>query len=201
MMKMLIVGAGVIGTAYVAHIAAAGNQVSVPSHGRRTDEVAAGALRAHDVFGGGRAGTEAEVVRTPTGTMTSSWWRSGVTKLASACAGLAVLAGKPAVVVCGNNPSGRAVIPSDYPAMSTSGSPASAASWPAVPPTMSELPSPHTRGTPRRRCGPWTNDGAARMFGPTISRSMREAMSPLMKRMFAAGRLGRKSGKGFYDYA
>ena len=27
------------------------------------------------------------------------------------------------------------------------------------------------------------------------------APPPLMKRMIAAGRLGRKSGKGFYDYA
>jgi len=42
-MKMLIVGAGVIGTVYGAHIAAAGNQVSVLSHGRRTAEVAAAA--------------------------------------------------------------------------------------------------------------------------------------------------------------
>ena len=61
-MKMLIVGAGVIGTVYGAHIAAAGNQVSVLSHGRRTEEVAAGGLRARDVLGGGRFGAEAEVV-------------------------------------------------------------------------------------------------------------------------------------------
>ena len=39
-MKVLIVGAGVIGTVYGAHLAAAGNKVSVLSHGRRTDEVA-----------------------------------------------------------------------------------------------------------------------------------------------------------------
>jgi 2-dehydropantoate 2-reductase len=61
-MKMLIVGAGVIGTVYGAHLAAAGNQVSVLSHGRRTDEVTAGGLRARDVLGGGRFGAEAEVV-------------------------------------------------------------------------------------------------------------------------------------------
>ena len=61
-MKILIVGAGVIGTVYGAHLAAAGNQVSVLSHGRRTAEVAAGGLRAHDVLGGGRVEAGAEVV-------------------------------------------------------------------------------------------------------------------------------------------
>ena len=39
-MKMLIVGAGVIGTVYGAHLVAAGHKVSVLSHGPRTDEVA-----------------------------------------------------------------------------------------------------------------------------------------------------------------
>jgi len=56
-MKMLIVGAGVIGTVYGAHLAAAGNHISVLSHGRRTDEVAAGGLSARDVLGGGRQRT------------------------------------------------------------------------------------------------------------------------------------------------
>jgi 2-dehydropantoate 2-reductase len=36
-------------------------------------------------------------------------------QLASACAGLAVLAGKPAVVFFGNNPEGRLAIPGDLP--------------------------------------------------------------------------------------
>ena len=38
-MKMLIVGAGVIGTVYGAHVAAAGSKVSVLSHEPRTGEV------------------------------------------------------------------------------------------------------------------------------------------------------------------
>ena len=42
-MKMLIVGAGVIGTVYGAHVAAAGSKVSVLSHGPRTSEVAVAA--------------------------------------------------------------------------------------------------------------------------------------------------------------
>jgi ketopantoate reductase len=47
-MKVLIVGAGVIGTVYGAHLAAAGDRVCVLSHGRRTDDVAAAGLSARD---------------------------------------------------------------------------------------------------------------------------------------------------------
>ena len=43
-MKVLVVGTGVIGTVHGAHLAAAGNTVSVLSHGPRTDEVAAEAF-------------------------------------------------------------------------------------------------------------------------------------------------------------
>jgi 2-dehydropantoate 2-reductase len=114
-MKMLIVGAGVIGTVYGAHLAAAGNQVSVLSHGRRTDEVAAGGLCAHDVLGGGRVGAEAEVVPDADGDYDGVLVAVRRDQLVSACAGLAVLAGKPAVVFFGNNPSGRAAIPGDVP--------------------------------------------------------------------------------------
>ena len=39
-MRVLIVGVGVIGTVYGAHLAATGNQVSALSLGPRTDEVA-----------------------------------------------------------------------------------------------------------------------------------------------------------------
>lgn len=45
-MQILIVGAGVIGTVYGAHLAAAGNRVCVLSHGSRTDEVAVSGFRA-----------------------------------------------------------------------------------------------------------------------------------------------------------
>jgi 2-dehydropantoate 2-reductase len=114
-MKMLIVGAGVIGTVYGAHLAAAGNHISVLSHGRRTDEVAAGGLCARDVLGGGRVGAEAEVVPDAGGDYDVVLVAVRRDQLASACAGLAVLAGKPAVVFFGNNPSGRAAIPGDVP--------------------------------------------------------------------------------------
>src|SRR3984957_5498195 len=114
-MKIPTGGAGVIGTVYGAHLAAAGNQVSVLSHGRRTGEVAAGGLRARDVLGGGRVGAEAEVVPDAGGDYDVVLVAVRRDQLASACAGLAVLAGKPAVVFFGNNPSGRAAIPDDVP--------------------------------------------------------------------------------------
>jgi len=112
-MKMLIVGAGVIGTVYGAHLAAAGNQVSVLSHGRRTDEVAAGGLCAYDLLDGGRVRAEAEVVPDADGDYDVVLVAVRRDQLASACAGLAVLAGKPAVVFFGNNPAGRPAIPGD----------------------------------------------------------------------------------------
>jgi 2-dehydropantoate 2-reductase len=114
-MKMLIVGAGVIGTVYGAHLAAAGNQVSVLSHGRRTDEVAAEGLRARDVTGGRRIGVQAEVVPDAGGDYDVVLVAVRRDQLPSACAGLAVLTGKPAVVFVGNNPAGRAGITSDVP--------------------------------------------------------------------------------------
>jgi ketopantoate reductase len=61
-MNMLIVGAGVIGTVYGAHVAATGSKVSVLSHGPRTSEVAATGLSARDVRGGRRVDAEADVV-------------------------------------------------------------------------------------------------------------------------------------------
>jgi 2-dehydropantoate 2-reductase len=113
-MKILIVGAGVIGTVYGAHLAAAGNQISVLSHGRRTDEVAAEGLCARDVLGG-RVDAEAEVVPTAGGDYDVVLVAVRRDQLTSACAGLTVLAGKPAVVFFGNNPSGRSGITGDVP--------------------------------------------------------------------------------------
>ena len=48
-MRVLVIGAGVIGTVYGAQLAAAGHPVSVLRHGPRTDEVARLGLVARDV--------------------------------------------------------------------------------------------------------------------------------------------------------
>jgi 2-dehydropantoate 2-reductase len=112
---MLVVGAGVIGTVYGAHVAAAGHQVSVLSHGRRTGEVAAGGMRARDVINGQRIDVETEVVPDASGEYDVVLVAVRRDQLASTCAGLAVLAGRPAVVFFGNNPAGLAAIPGDLP--------------------------------------------------------------------------------------
>ena len=114
-MKVLVVGAGVIGTVYGAHLAAAGSTVWVLSHGPRTDEVAAGGLCARDVLGGGRADAKAAVVPDASGMYDIVLVAVRRDQLASACARLAVLAGKPAIVFFGNNPAGRAAITGDMP--------------------------------------------------------------------------------------
>jgi 2-dehydropantoate 2-reductase len=112
---MLIVGTGVIGTVYGAHVAAAGHQVSVLSHGPRTGEVAAGGMCARNVLGGERTDAGTDVVPDAAGDYDVVLVAVRRDQLASACAELAVLAGKPAVVFFGNNPAGRAAIPGDLP--------------------------------------------------------------------------------------
>ena len=114
-MRVLIVGAGVIGTVYGVHLAAAGSTVSVLSHGPRADEVAAEGLSARDVLGGGRAEAEAAVVPDASGDYDIVLVAVRREQLASACAGLTVLAGRPAIVFFGNNPAGRAAIAGDLP--------------------------------------------------------------------------------------
>jgi 2-dehydropantoate 2-reductase len=112
---MLIVGAGVIGTVYGAHVAAAGHQVSVLSHGPRTGEVTAGGMRARDVLSGERIDARPSVVPGAAGDYDVVLVAVRRDQLASACAELTVLSGKPAVVFFGNNPAGRAAIPGDLP--------------------------------------------------------------------------------------
>ena len=104
------VGAGVVGTVYGAHLAAAGNTVSVLSHGPRTEEVAAGGLRARDLTGGGLAEAKAAVVPDASGDYDMVLVAVRRDQLASACACLTGLAGKPAVLFLGNNPAGRAAV-------------------------------------------------------------------------------------------
>jgi 2-dehydropantoate 2-reductase len=114
-MKVLVMGAGVIGTVYGAHLAAAGNAVSVLRHRPRTDEVAAGGLCAREVTGGGLAEAEAAVVPDVGGDYDLVLVAVRREQLITVCDGLTGLAGEPAVLFLGNNPGGRAAIPAGLP--------------------------------------------------------------------------------------
>ena len=72
-------------------------------------------MRARDVLGGERIDVETDVVPDAARDYDVVLVAVRRDQLASACAELAVLAGKPAVVFFGNNPAGRAAIPGDLP--------------------------------------------------------------------------------------
>ena len=111
-MKVLIIGAGVIGTVYGAHLGAAGHTVHVLCRPPRTDDIAARGLAARDVLGGRRAETAACVVAGAGADrydLVLAAVRSD--QLARACAQLAELDGSPAVLFFGNNPGGRSALP------------------------------------------------------------------------------------------
>jgi ketopantoate reductase len=111
---MLIVGAGVIGTVYGAHLAA-GNSVCVLSHGPRTGEVAVTGLRARNVQGGTRTDAGTAVVPDASGEYDVVFVAVRSDQLASACARLGALTGRPAIVFFGNNPAGHSAIPGNLP--------------------------------------------------------------------------------------
>jgi 2-dehydropantoate 2-reductase len=111
-MRVLTVGAGVIGTVYGAHLGAAGHAVDVLSRPPRTDEIAVRGLAARDVLDGSRAGTSARVVSSAGADrydLVLVAVRSD--QLARACEQLAPLDGSPAVLFFGNNPGGRSALP------------------------------------------------------------------------------------------
>ena len=115
-MRILIVGAGVIGTVYGAHLAAAGHAISVLSHPPRTCDIAARGLTARDVLTGNRV--EAATVVVPdaaAGHYDLVLAAVRADQLASACAELTGLQGEPAVLFFGNNPGGLAAIPGTVP--------------------------------------------------------------------------------------
>ncbi len=115
-MRVLIAGAGVIGTVYGAHLGAAGHSVSVLSHPPRTDEIATHGLLARDVLDGSRAETGASVVSdAAAGRYDLVLVAVRTDQLTSACARLTGLAGVPTVLFFGNNPGGRSKIPTGIP--------------------------------------------------------------------------------------
>lgn len=115
-MRILIAGAGVIGTVYGAHLGAAGHAVSVLSHPPRTGDIATRGLTARDVLTGNRVETRAVVVPdAAAGRFDLVLAAVRADQLASACAELSGLHGAPTVLFFGNNPDGRAAIPAVVP--------------------------------------------------------------------------------------
>ena len=115
-MKVLLVGAGVIGTVYGAHLAAAGMDVTVLGHGERTEEVARDGLVAVDARDGTRTAARVEVAA-GAGEETFELILISVRRdqLRPALEALGEPAGRPTILVFGNNPGGRAELGSGLP--------------------------------------------------------------------------------------
>jgi 2-dehydropantoate 2-reductase len=109
--RILLVGAGVIGTVYGANLAAAGNAVSVLAHGARTAEVARDGLQARDVTDGRVVEVPVQVVADP-GTAAYDLVLVTVTRdqFPAACASLTTLQGAPTILLLGNS-TGRGAVP------------------------------------------------------------------------------------------
>jgi 2-dehydropantoate 2-reductase len=107
-MRVLIVGAGVVGTVYGAHLGAAGHEVQVLSHPPRTDEIGLAGLDAHDVLDGSTTHADVSVLADAAGAAADVVLVAvRGDQLRAACARLTGLSGSPAVVFFGNNPGGR----------------------------------------------------------------------------------------------
>ena len=110
--KVLVIGAGVIGTVYGAELGEAGNAVSVVAHGSRTEAIARSGLSSHEVLTGATAHSAAAVVA-DLGEDVFDVVLVSVRRddLASVAAQLRQLRGRPLVVFFGNNPQGTAGLP------------------------------------------------------------------------------------------
>jgi 2-dehydropantoate 2-reductase len=116
-MKILVIGAGPIGTVYGAQLGAAGHAVSVLAHGARTDEVASEGLRVRDVLADLATDSPVAVVdQADHDTFDLVIVALPRDELQSAAAQLAELSGRPLVLFFGNNPDGRAGLPAEVPA-------------------------------------------------------------------------------------
>jgi 2-dehydropantoate 2-reductase len=110
--NVLIVGAGVIGTVYGAHLGAAGHTVHVLSRPPRTKGIAVHGLAAHDVVSGARTEATARVVDTAgAGRYDLVLVTVRFGQIGRAAGQLTALGGTPIVLFFGNNPPGRDAIP------------------------------------------------------------------------------------------
>jgi 2-dehydropantoate 2-reductase len=115
-MQVLIIGAGVIGTVYGAHLGAAGHTVHVFSHPPRNEDIAIRGLAAHEVLDDSRAEATARVV-TDIGADRYDLVLVAVRsdQLSHTSGQLTALSGSPTVLFFGNNPGGRSTLPTEVP--------------------------------------------------------------------------------------
>jgi len=115
-MEVLVVGAGVIGSVYGAHLAAAGIPVSVLARGARADDIAREGLIIKNVITGTSLQPRVKMVRDITACSPSLVLIAvRGDQLASACSTVAPVRGRPVLLFFGNNPEGRRALPQDLP--------------------------------------------------------------------------------------
>jgi len=111
-MQILIIGAGVIGTVYGAHLGAAGNAVSVLAHGSRTEAIASVGLLARETIHGTETDSRADVIAgAGEGAFDLVIVALRRDHLHRAAIPLSAVTGRPLVLFLGNNPAGRSAVP------------------------------------------------------------------------------------------
>jgi 2-dehydropantoate 2-reductase len=118
-MDVLIVGAGVIGSVYGAHLAAAGLSVSILARGGRAESIARDGLVIKNVITGKSLQRRITMVGGDITACSPSLVLIAVRgdQLASACSTVAAVRGCPLLLFFGNNPGGRKALPQDLPGM------------------------------------------------------------------------------------
>lgn len=123
-MRVLVLGAGVIGSVYGAHLAAAGHSVSAIARGNRARELADDGFLIRDLV------TEVELRATVTVVGDASGRPYDLVliavradQLGSIAIVLGGLLGEPTLLFFGNNPGGRSALPSPLPGIARLGFP------------------------------------------------------------------------------
>jgi hypothetical protein len=115
-MEVLLIGAGVIGTVYGSHLAADGHLVSVLAHGAHTDSIAQGGLAATDLATGVQTVASVALLDRASGVSCDLVLIAvRADQLGSVAGSLRGLAGQPALLFFGNNPSGHGGLPAGLP--------------------------------------------------------------------------------------
>jgi len=115
-LSALLIGCGVIGSVYGGQIAIAGHSLWVLAHGHGEQEVARHGIQLHDVDSGMNQSVKVALAQSADEREYDLVLVAvQASQLASTFPALRVLKGSPHIVFFGNNPDGRATIPTDLP--------------------------------------------------------------------------------------